>query len=369
MTGISRALAVATDLGHRFLTWWLDELTALIPGFLKFRQSGNGSTLFVDLERGEVVIRSPGDGGVPTELGRFPLDAVPEAAKGLNDALKRLTSSSRAVAMRLPRREVLRRTINLPFAARKNLRDVLAFEVERIMPFAADDLYFDFRVLECDATSRTLRVDIAAAERRRIDAARGLAESWGLEVARIGLNTETVEEPILFDLLNGARPAGRPRGPSRTTVLLSLLATVLAGASLYLPLSDKRAAADALSGRVEESRARADAAEALRSRVEHIVAAGSFVVDRKLATPSATEILHEVTRILPDEVWLSQLGIEGGEIRMSGYSPAASGLLEPIEHSDLFGSARFRSPVTRDAQSGLERFEIVAEIVERSSPP
>ena len=47
------------------------------------------------------------------------------------------------VVLVLPDDQVLRRTVELPLAARENLREVVSFELDRYTPFAAEDVMFD----------------------------------------------------------------------------------------------------------------------------------------------------------------------------------------------------------------------------------
>ena len=52
------------------------------------------------------------------------------------------------VYMALPRRETLSRLIELPSAARENLRETVGYEMEKFTPFAADTVHFDARVIQ-----------------------------------------------------------------------------------------------------------------------------------------------------------------------------------------------------------------------------
>jgi hypothetical protein len=47
---------------------------------------------------------------------------------------------------------------------------------------------------------------------------------------------------------------------------------------------------------------------------------------------------------------------------MQGESPTASNLLTELEASDYFAKASFASPVTQDKASGMERFQITADV-------
>lgn len=69
------------------------------------------------------------------------------------------------------------------------------------------------------------------------------------------------------------------------------------------------------------------------------------------------EILHELTRILPAEVWLQQFAYEGESVTLDGFAPAASGLLQTLAASPYFENPQFRSSISRTPE-GQERFAI-----------
>ncbi len=74
------------------------------------------------------------------------------------------------------------------------------------------------------------------------------------------------------------------------------------------------------------------------------------------------ELLNELTRILPDDTWLSMLEVSGSKLRVQGESGSASSLIGLIEESDLFHDPGFASPITRNRRTGLDRFVLEAEI-------
>lgn len=84
----------------------------------------------------------------------------------------------RAVALGLARDAVTVKPIDLPPVAGE-MRDMVKFELERHLPFAADDAPFDFVPLPSEGepgTAEARRVLIAAADRRVVDAVVRLAE-------------------------------------------------------------------------------------------------------------------------------------------------------------------------------------------------
>ena len=73
---------------------------------------------------------------------------------------------------------------------------------------------------------------------------------------------------------------------------------------------------------------------------------------------SAVTLLDELTRILPDDTWLFELKVAAQEVRIPGYAPTASALIGLIDKSPRLQGPRFRSSVTQDPRTGLERFNM-----------
>jgi general secretion pathway protein L len=370
MAGARGRLRDVAGLGLGFLRWWRGELAALVPGRLRRRREARPDVI-VDLAGGTATLHRPTRAGL-VEIGRVTVregeDGRAEVAALIGHRRGGRRGGLRRAALRLGRGQALRRQVELPAAARESLRETLGYELDRITPLPAEELYFDHRLLGLDEAGQMLTVELAAAERRKVEAARRLLEGWGLSVERVGLDPGTGDEAMVFDLGAAEPGSGLGRGSRRATLLLSSLAAALLAAIAVLPLAGKRADAEALGESAERGRRAVAELERIRLETEGIVARASFVPDRKAARPAAVEVLLEVTRVVPDGSWLSQLRISGPELRIAGFSPAASALLERVEASPLFRAARFQSPTTRDAQAAVERFEILAEIVERPSP-
>ncbi len=69
------------------------------------------------------------------------------------------------------------------------------------------------------------------------------------------------------------------------------------------------------------------------------------------------EILRELTGLLPDNVYLSELTFRERTLEITGLAPSASQLLPVIEASPLFSGVEFSAPIVAQG-AGLERFRI-----------
>jgi len=209
-----------------FWRWWLGELAPLVPAVPRTAFERRRLRPVLAFEDGVAVLWKPRvvDGVLGlTEAARIPLGgdaaAVAHAGRAEIEALPQrgyggLTAAARIVVA-LPRRQVLRKQLTLPAAVQENLKEALAYDLDRHTPFRADQVYFDAIVVARDMAKREIRVDWAAALRTVVDEARRHAESWGATVVAVTPETldaaaASVVAPSAWSKLNLLPEAERP---------------------------------------------------------------------------------------------------------------------------------------------------------------
>jgi Tfp pilus assembly protein PilN len=124
---------------------------------------------------------------------------------------------ARSVALGLARTAVSVKPIDLP-AVGGEVRDMVRFELERHLPFSADDAPFDFTPLPGPADSQGgQRVLVAAADRRVMDAALRLADEARLRPSSLTVSAHDLVS--LVKLQRGRRVAWAHRCAGSTDVL------------------------------------------------------------------------------------------------------------------------------------------------------
>lgn len=248
----------------------------------------------------------------------------------------------------------LEKTVHLPLAAEENLRQVLAFEMERHTPFHADKVYFEYRPKTRDAKQRKLAVDLTVVQKPVVDEALAVVGDWGLQFSpEPGLDAEHA-----FTFLPRNYRARTSRGLNRALIVLNLVA--LAAAAL-IPIYQQERYIEALQQRADRARAAAMASVEIQDRIDALEQRRALFEQAK-SGPSAVELIEELARIIPDGTWLHRLDFKNDDVQFQGLSDAASSLIGVVESSPMFREARFGSPITRDARSGQERFHISAKL-------
>jgi general secretion pathway protein L len=259
------------------------------------------------------------------------------------------------VTVRLSADAALTTQISLPTAAAANLAEVVRFELDRRTPFAADDVRFAHRIVGRD--QEKIDVALTVAHKAVVDDAVAKAAELGVRVNAVDVDGAP------GNLLPIAEP---PRRRRRIVARAACLAVLAVGAgALYQPIYDAEAAAAELQHQVAAARTAAEAVTRQKEELAKASEAARFLVARKQASPSITETLNELSRVLPDGTYLVQLEIRDAEIQFAGFSGATSELFPLIGRSPILAEPKFRSAVTLDQAAGRERFEIGAKIVRK----
>jgi general secretion pathway protein L len=345
-----------------FLVWWAGELASIVPHRLRRALSARGRILVLDEVGSELIVSRFGEGGC-REIGR--VRGAPDGASE-GKATSRLEApvpKGTRLVVRLAQHHALRKLVELPLAAEENLREVIRFEMARLTPFTAEQVYFAARIAGRDLDASALRVELTVARRGVVDRLRERVAPLGLRPHGACLAGDDPQGGPILDLDPEGEKGGRAPAWGRPSLYLAALAAGLALAVVYVPLERKQSQVEALAGLLVEARAEAEAVQQLRAEIDRVRAESRFAFQRRNEAPTVLAVLNELTERLPDGTWLFQLQLRQNELQILGYSPAASSLIAIIEQSPLFENARFRSPVTRDARLGAEQFHVSADLV------
>jgi general secretion pathway protein L len=366
-----------------FWRWWMRMLASLVPAGPRaaLERRRMRPVIAFDTDHVSVWQAQTRDGKVElAEIARVALagDANAVATEG-RAALARLSrpGAPLKVVVALAPRMVLQKSLVLPAAVEQDLRQALAYDLDRHTPFKPDELYFDVQVVARDAARGQLRVELATARRAQADAAIAQAQAWGAKVIAVTPTTPPAVPAADLNLLpqdmrNGARFAKRWQF---WLPIVALLAVALV--AVVLPLWQKREYAIALNEVAGVAMQRAAISESLRSQLERQVGDYNFALERKYAYPGTVRVLEDVTKILPDDTWLTQLEIKTSargkdaqrDVALRGESANAGRLVTLLEDSKLFTQAAPRSPTTKIQPGPGEIFDVGAQLKPLPLPP
>ena len=147
----------------------VSQLVACLPARWRALVEERSESLLIDLRADEMIVwREHADR--TNEYARIarslPADAQSAEFQRLRNAID---DPGVRTVLCIPPERVLQRNLTLPVAAEDNIRQVLAFEMDRQTPFKADQIYFDSRVTGRDASGRNLQVELVLLPRAQLD--------------------------------------------------------------------------------------------------------------------------------------------------------------------------------------------------------
>ena len=357
----------AIDVIRRGLHWWRGELAALLPAAMHRAGGRRSQVLLLEIAESEVSA-SRCVNGDREELARVPrprADApeqlkVPSADQSGFSALARsIDLNVTTIVVRVPPEEVLKRTVTLPSAAAEDLRQVLGFEMRRQTPFAADQVYFDYRPLAQRRGSAKISVELSVTRREVVDQVLRLLPGWNLSVDGSAMIPGIDDDGLLLRL---SSPISMDSSSGIPVKLLWAINAVLLVVVIAVPFIQQTNEIDGLRARVAVAKSDAETIAEIRERAERLRVNRRFLIDKKRDHPATVTVLAALTAALPDTTWVQRVEVDAYRVRLRGTSTTASSLIPIIEDSPMFHRVTFDAPVTRNPATGKEQFQLIFEI-------
>jgi len=350
----------------RFFAWWGHELAALLPARWRMLLAERTEALLLEIRDEQIVVWRQ-SGGACVEAGSIALDAADADKRAALDRVRaQVDDPNLRVFYCIAPGRALRREFTLPAAAENNLRQVLAFEMDRQTPFKADQVYFDYQLGAREANARNLQVVLIVVPRAPLDAdlARLSAlrldgvDCWrsGSGSGRLGLN-----------LLPAERRPRRVNARLRLNLGLAAAALVLLVTVMLLSLANREAALAAMSTQVEKAQLAAKQVSTLRKTLQDSIAAANFLSHKKRETPPMVVLLADLTRRLPDDTYLERLAVDDKyKIDVQGLSDNTAKVTEQLQSSDVICNPSFQGTIQQDPRTRKDRFNMSLEFCHKA---
>jgi general secretion pathway protein L len=350
-----------------YVRWWLDETRAWLADTA-------GEWFAGDDARSDLCIDADGLHVVNLEGARARVvSSVTTGEAATSPVLRKLIAGGRdRVRLVLRDPQVLVRSLSLPAAIEENLAEAVGFEIDRVTPFKADQIYFTAQVVERDAQKETVEVELVLVPKVRADAWLEAARQAGLTVA------EMVPEPALVrgrpvNLLPARLMPPRKWGRRTRWNLALLAATIVLGlVAILLPVWQKRERVIDLIPLASKAAAEFEVNRKIYDEYARLAGEYNHIASRKHGAQSLLAVIEEVTRISPDTTFAQTFELKtSGKVRelvMMGEAASASKVIESLEQSPLFQNATQRAQTTRGSQVNTERFHIATEVKPRPVP-
>ncbi len=361
---IRRPLRRAAQVGRRVLRWWLDELRHLIPSRVCQVLSADPMTVQILVHDNGTDVQQVRIKGL-SNVQRQRLDGPRDQRSALAWVAKRRRRLGplMRVDVAIPAGRCLIRHRKVPVAAVERIGDVLALEIERGMPFGMEDVRHAWRVIgPAPLDDASLQVVHVVAKRRLIDPL--LAEARGMGVPISAVDVVGAEgDRMGFNLLSrGEAAPSLARRLSWAIATVAVLLVLVCAATVVVAMQRQDQALAQLE--VETNVAKKEA-QAVRKRVQDADTLSDRIGALRLRRAEGIQVIalwEEVTRLLPDTAWVTNVRIENDVLWIDGYARSASELVGIVARSPMFSSVALSAPVVREEARASERFQIRMKI-------
>jgi general secretion pathway protein L len=344
-----KAFVLVSDVFSR----WIDSVSELIASLLG-RFVSPTTVRLVEDDRGEFELRRPDSiGGIqllPNRLRLFD--------PGLGSAESAAALDGKRIELVLRSDRFLFRPLELPNRAADFMPGIVRSQIDRLTPWNADNSAFGWGN-PVEAAGEKIVVTIAATTR-------ALLRPYLQAVAEIGIHSIVVfaelPEPspdmspikVWEQTGRSAKHAGRIHqtlvrvlAAACITAAIAISANTILGVSLDVQQDD-------LNRQISGARTALGTTTPLGAQ--------RALEQRKHDSPSVVLALETLSRILPDQTYVTELQLDGNKLRLTGITRDAPSLIGLIERSDRFTKASFFAPTTRSGSNVGDRFHIEAVV-------
>ncbi|MBY0380398.1 MAG: PilN domain-containing protein [Xanthobacteraceae bacterium] len=266
------------------------------------------------------------------------------------------------VEIQLNSNGVLFRSLDFPKQAVDFLAAMIRAQIDRLTPWAANDVVFGWSP-PSNITNERIQLTLAATSKYTIQPLVQLAGDLGAASVTVVAEAPAGEgAPAMLKVFETSMQSAIGRTMDLPRILrVILLSSGVAAATSLVFAAYAGNALDAeqqqLSRRIAERRA-----SLLLGQTAEGGSAQSLLAKRKRTTPSSVMVLEAISRVLPDNTYVTELRLEGDKVQVVGISQDAPPLISLMEQSPQFSRATFFAPTTRATGDPGEHFHIEVHV-------
>jgi general secretion pathway protein L len=338
-----------------FFTWWRQHLQSLVPEALGRGASPDLNAVVVEATGPDLVTLYRRRRGIETRMMQTHLDD--SGLPGLHAALN-TRPNGEAVLLRVPGAYLLERPVALPLAAERDVERVLTYDMERLTPFSAEEVYWAATVEARDRARGRLLLRLAVIPRSRVQDLVKILVGGGAPPSLIEAETPTGPRTIRLrhDTASGRIARLSPRAAAAVLGALAVLVVVSPILRQSLDIMEAQSQIDALAPRIA-------LVNTLRNRIAGAGAGGDAVAGETKRLGDMMEAVAAITEILPDDSYLTEFTMRERKITLAGQAGSAPKLISDLSGDPRIRNPAFTAPVTK-ADNHNDVFAIRADLAQ-----
>ncbi|MET0049126.1 MAG: PilN domain-containing protein [Sedimenticola sp.] len=343
-----------------FLTWWLGQLSELVP--IRWRQplQPKARVLNVEVERQQLTI-SAYDRKQRHDCGPINLaDCNPACRDQLTRFLEELPARPSQVTLRLAPDTFLTCELDLPLSAENDLHETVGYQISRLTPFFPDQVTYHCGIVERNPAEQQLTAWLACIPHKTLNGALSLLQSLDIEGPGQLRNPAAEDEALEIDYRTAG---GTQRWAPKTLAIAGGTFLPILIAVGILHTDNRLTTLDLLREQLSVTRQQAKGTSRLVDEFERRKRQASALTELKRRNPLLVAVLDDITQRLDDGTWLLRFYVNSDKLTLQGTSDNASNLIGQLEDSPMLQDVRFVSSITRTPSDDGDRFHISAGLI------
>ncbi len=347
----------------QFMRWWKTELMSFVPEKYQQQLFPQAINVLLTQEQDEVVIWQNTSGDFVIEKSEDEeVMWWHEVQHIINDAEGRRVN----VVYLLPNNEVLVRKIALPQAAKENLDEVIGFELDKYVPFKAEQVQISYKIDKENSSEDKVVLDLAVIPKQKVADIIALTEEKSIELDALDVNSGSAQQPqaLGVNLLPPEKRKERNYFNLKLNIGLLFLFFILMYFVMYTSVANKQEKIEQLTNLNTELSKQAKKAKLLRKELKSVIVSSKFLNNKKNDNPSLVAILSDITNRLPEDTYITRLKVNKEKLELTGQSNNASNLVPELDKSHSWFQPEIVGGVTEDRRTKKEKFTIKALLKE-----
>jgi len=347
----------------RFFQWWGRELSFCLPEKIRQILSDKTSHVLLTVTSDSILF----DQLLDQQTHRLATLAIEQASpENFQQLIARHDELGKAkYVLRLSDKQAIKKILYLPVAAKENLLQVVAFEIDRVTPFKAEQVYYSVKILGKEEQGK-IKVLLVLTPKSLFDTLYQPLKAAHIFPAIVDYSAvanDFSEDLNPYNLLPEWAMPAKNKVTQIATWGLSMISAILAIVILVFPVWQQGQVVDGLREQLRQLEKDSRLVQEQQLEIDQIVSETERLITIKSSSPVLTELMNRLSELIPNDTWLTHFKYNNGQnIQIQGQSPGASALISVLEASPLFSNVRFVSPLTQDKRTGRERFQIRMDV-------
>ena len=345
-----------TECSQTFFTWWNHTLYKGIPKSLR---------KWVQIKQPHIILRIAS----ANEVDVIWQQANTQSIRGhflLNDAVKidlshfiptAFRHKSYYVDLRLTQQQVLFLQKSYPESLKDNLAQAIRYQLDRLTPFKADEVYFDVHLNHHNRKDKKILSDIFVAPRQYIDTLIAQLRDKGIYQLDV-ISIADTSSPVSLTIDGLPDRHLHPKVSRKPWYFLSFSF----GVFLLAPIVYQYILLSQVDTDIATLRASAAQQLLIQDKLYEAEQALAFLKEKRSNEPMFLDIVEILSKEIPSDTWLKRLDIKNNTLEIRGESEKALALIDLLEESTAFSNVRFNSPVALNKKNKRDKFYIQATL-------